>query len=218
MKIETNNKAILADNIRSHNKYIILKIMKWIMKTYETDVCKIKYYLWCIFNALAWSYVQIISCNLWCTWKKYFQQISFQNIHAYLTSFIRATILWMTNPSIVVLFLSRLRCIMLNRFLFWILVLPCINKCVILNIFYTTSSKWSGSQLFKIIISHLPFWVLDFFISSKTGKGSLNEHGSNVSLVQTLIFIALFLPSDENEHLRRSSSSSPICLSKRMRV
>ena len=103
-------------------------------------IYKIKYYLWCILNALASSYVQIISCNLWCTWKKYFQQISFQNIHAYLTSFIRATILWMTNPSIVVLFLSRLRCIMLNRFLFWILVLPCINKCVILNIFYTTSS------------------------------------------------------------------------------
>ena len=101
-------------------------------------ICKIEYYLMCIFNALASSYLQIISCNLWCTWKKYFQQISFQNIHAYLTSFIRATILWMTNPSIVVLFLSRLRCIMLNRFLFWILVLPCINKCVILNIFYTT--------------------------------------------------------------------------------
>ena len=54
-------------------------------------------------------------------------------------------------------------------------------------------------------------------MSSKAGNGSLNEHGSNVSLVQTLIFIDLFLPSDANEHLRRSSSSLSICLLSRIR-
>ena len=57
-----------------------------------------------------------------------------------------------------------------------------------------------------------------FFMSSKTGYGSLNAHGSNISLVQTLIFILLFLPPDEKEHFGRSSSSSSICLLSRMRV
>ena len=90
MKIETNNKAILPDNIRSHGKCIIMKIMKRIMKTYETDYTKYvkKDFLWFIVNALTKSYLQIVSCNLWCIWQKYFQQLSFKNIHAYLSFFI----------------------------------------------------------------------------------------------------------------------------------
>ena len=38
MQIEANNKVILADNIRSHGKCMILIIMKWIIQTYETDI------------------------------------------------------------------------------------------------------------------------------------------------------------------------------------